>query len=473
MGTTPAVTGRERRIGIVGAGFTGTLLAVHLMRLAKQPTHLFLMERRGDFGRGVAYSTANDAHLLNVRVFNMSAYPDDPKHFLRWLWARDDPSSPAQAIPPSGHAFVSRGLYGTYIHEQFGEAVRGSAEPVTCSTLADDVVDLRRRRGGGFVLRLACSSEIEVDQVALCIGNFPPARPGGVSDEAASSPFHIGDPWDGRAVEAIPPDAPVLILGTGLTTADLLISLNRSGHRGPVTALSRRGLLPSIHQEARSYPSYIESHIGDGAEPLAAAGLLRLIREEVRRGTADGYNWRSVIDALRPHLRHLWMRLPEVERRRFLRHARPYWEVHRHRMAPQVAQLLDAERRSGRLTVLAGRLRSLTPESSGLKPVITPRGNGSVRELPPAWVINCSGPACDYARIGHPLVRSLLDGGLARPDALGLGLDVTPEGIVIGADGGATEGLYALGPVTRGTFWEITAVPELRVQCADVAKALT
>jgi uncharacterized NAD(P)/FAD-binding protein YdhS len=473
MRTTPAVTGRERRIGIVGAGFTGTLLAVHLMRLAERPTHLFLVERRGDFGRGVAYSTGNDAHLLNVRVFNMSAYPDDPKHFLRWLWARDDPASPAKAIPPSGHAFVSRGLYGTYIHEQFGVAVRETAEHVTCSTIADDVVDLRRRSGGGFVLRLACSSEIEVDQVALCIGNFPPARPGGVSDEAAAGPFYIGDPWDARAIEAIPQDAPVLIMGTGLTTADLLISLNRNGHRGPVTALSRRGLLPSIHQEARSYPSYIEPHIGEGAEPPTAASLMRLIRDEVRRGTVDGYNWRSIIDALRPHLRHLWMRLPEAERRRFLRHVRPYWEVHRHRMAPQVAQLLDAERQSGRLTVVAGRLRSLTPEAGGLKPVVTPRGNGSVRELPAGWVINCSGPACDYARIGHPLVRSLLDSGLARPDALGLGLDVTADGVVVGADGSVSEGLYALGPVTRGTFWEITAVPELRVQCAEVAKGLT
>ena len=215
-------------------------------------------------------------------------------------------------------------------------AVRETAEHVTCSTIADDVVDLRRRPGGGFVLRLACSSEIEVDQVALCIGNFPPARPGGVSDEAAASPFYIGDPWDARAVESIPQDAPVLIMGTGLTTADLLISLNRNGHRGPVTALSRRGLLPSIHQEARSYPSYIEHHIGEGAEPPTTAGLMRLIREEVRRGTADGYNWRSIIDALRPNLRHLWMRLPEAERRRFLRHVRPYWEVHRHRMAPKV-----------------------------------------------------------------------------------------------------------------------------------------
>jgi uncharacterized NAD(P)/FAD-binding protein YdhS len=113
---------RDRRIGIIGAGFTGTLLAIHLMRLAEVPTHLFLAERRGDFGRGLAYSTGNDAHLLNVRAFNMSAYPDDPRHFLLWLWARDDPRGLAKAIPPSGHAFVSRGLYGTYIQEQFATA---------------------------------------------------------------------------------------------------------------------------------------------------------------------------------------------------------------------------------------------------------------------------------------------------------------------------------------------------------------
>jgi len=182
---------REHRIGIIGAGFTGTLLAVHLMRQAQVPTHLFLVERRGDFGRGVAYSTGNDGHLLNVRAFNMSAYPDEPRHFLMWLWARDDPRSPANAIPPSGHAFVSRGLYGTYVQEQFAAAVRDASGHVTCSTLGDDVVDLRRRPEGGFVLRLACDSELEVDTVALCIGNFPPALPGGVCGEGAGNPFYI------------------------------------------------------------------------------------------------------------------------------------------------------------------------------------------------------------------------------------------------------------------------------------------
>lgn len=459
---------REHRIGIIGAGFTGTLLAVHLMRRAEVPTHLFLADRRGEFGRGLAYSTGNDAHLLNVRAFNMSAYPDEPRHFLLWLWARDDPASPAKAIPPSGHAFVSRGLYGTYIQEQFADAVREATGHVTCSTLGDDVVDLCRRPGGGFVLRLACGTEVEVDTVALCIGNFPPALPRGVCEEGARSRFYIGDPWDAQAIAGIPEDAPVLVLGTGLTTADLVISLQRNGHRGPITALSRRGLLPSIHKEARSYPSYVD----DGTGPLRVLDLMRRVRAEVRRGAEAGYDWRSVLDALRPHLRDLWSRLPEAERRRFLRHVRPYWDIHRHRMAPEVARFLEAMGGEGRLTIQRGRLRALRPTADGLVPVIVSRGSPELRELQPCWVVNCSGPACDYARISHPLVRSLLDGGLARPDALGLGLDVTGDSLVLGADGTPTEGLYALGPATRGAFWEITAVPELRVQCAELARKL-
>ncbi|GEO36185.1 putative NAD(P)/FAD-binding protein YdhS [Skermanella aerolata] len=463
---------REHRIGIIGAGFTGTLLAVHLLRQAETPTHLFLVERRGDFGRGVAYSTGNDAHLLNVRAFNMSAYPDDPRHFLKWLWARDDPRSPANAIPPSGHAFVSRGLYGTYIQEQFATAVREAAGHVTCSTLGDDVVDLRRRPEGGFVLRLACSTEIEVDTVALCIGNFPPALPGGVCPEGARSPFYIGDPWNAPEIAGIPPDAPVLVLGTSLTTADLVISLQRNGHRGPITALSRRGLLPTTHKEARSYPGYVDDFLADDAPPLRVLDLLRRVRREVIVGAHAGYDWRSVLDALRPNLRRLWRRLPDAQRRRFLRHLRPYWDIHRHRMAPEVASLLDKLQLEGRLTFQRGRLRTLRPTPGGLVPVVTPHGASEETELAAGWVINCSGPACDYARIGHPLVRSLLDGGLARPDALGLGLDVTDHSVVIGADGSPTEGLYALGPVTRGAFWEITAVPELRVQCAEIARRL-
>jgi uncharacterized NAD(P)/FAD-binding protein YdhS len=457
-----------RHIAIVGGGFTGTLLAAHIMRLAAEPTRLTIIEKRDQIGRGLAYSTANADHLLNVRAANMSAYPDDPKHFLRWLWARDDPGTPATAIPPGGHAFVSRKLYGTYIQEQFLIAQREAAAHVTCATLADEAVNLTRLPGSRFRLKMADGSVLDVDTVALCIGNFPPALPAVFDPASAQSPFHIRDPWDPEALAAIPREAPVLILGTGLTMVDAVLSLRRSRHDGPIVALSRRGLLPQVHKEARSYPCCIEP----GDSPLRIGEVVCRVRREIHAAAANRYDWRSVLDGLRPHLPALWNRLPPEEKSRFLRHVRPYWDVHRHRMAPEIARRVADLQQSGRLSILAGRLRAVRLRPDGIEATIQRRRGGPDRILLPCWLINCSGPVADYRRIGDPLVRSLLDCGHARPDPLGLGLDVTSSAAVVGGDGQVVDGLYALGPVTRGRFWEITAVPELREQCAAMAQLL-
>ena len=461
----------ERRIAIIGAGFTGTMLAAHLLRLADRPTSIHLIERAPSVGTGLAYSTANGAHLLNVRAYNMSAYPDDPRHFLRWLWAREDGGA---SIPPSGHAFVSRALYGAYIQDVLREAVAEAPANISLDVLHAETVDVEMDQGTGVRLRFADGSDLTADVAVLCVGHFPPsppALPNGT--EAARAVFvsgrFVGDPWNHDAVAAIDPDAPVLILGTGLTMVDTALSLADQGHRGPITALSRRGLLPITHEETRPFTSFVHPD----AMPRTVLDIMIALRADVRRAREAGLDWRSAFDALRPHHHRIWKHLPLEERQRFLRHARPYWEVHRHRMAPEVAARIDALRGSGQLTIEAGRLRDLALSPDGVAITVRPRGAA------PAWtrtvgaIVNATGTNCDYARIRHPLVRALLERGLARPDELRLGLDVTEEGALIRQDGVASDRLFALGPASRAPFWEMTAVPELRGQCADAARHLT
>ena len=219
-----------RHIAIVGAGFTGSLLAAHLLRSAPGPLVVHLIEAGHPTGAGLAYSTGNSGHLLNVRAYNMSAYPDDPRHFLRWLWGRDD----GGAIPPSGHAFVSRGLYGAYVRDVLDEAQRQAPSHARLNLIRGEVVDLRAgaRAPAGlpapWQVRLSDGRTITADTAALCIGHFLPAPPPlsnpGAAD-ALASPRFIGDPWDGAAIAAIPADAPVAILGTGLTMVDTVLSL--------------------------------------------------------------------------------------------------------------------------------------------------------------------------------------------------------------------------------------------------------
>ncbi len=473
----------ERRIAIVGAGFTGSILAAHLLRGAETPTVVHLIECGRRHGAGVAYSTANGAHLLNVRAYNMSAYPDDPRHFLRWLWSRDGDGH----VPPSGHAFVSRALYGAYIRDVLAEAQAETSSHARLRLIRGEAVDLRPD-GETVHVQLGDGRRLTVDTAVLCIGNFPPSPPcilSATAAEAFASDRFIGDPWDLQAIARIDRDAQAVILGTGLTMADTVLTLLDQGHRGPITALSRRGLLPLRHQETRPYKSFLHPAV----LPSTVLDVLIALKADARRAEAAGFDWRSAFDALRPHHHRIWAHLPMEERRRFLRHARPFWEVHRHRLAPEVADRIDAARDSGQLRILPGRLEDVTlladlgPDhgrdggrdggsAGGLEIRVVERGGARHHRLTAAALINATGTNCDYARIRHPLVRALLDRGLARPDPLRLGLDVTRTGAVIGGDGRAATRLFALGPVSKAPFWEMTAVPELRSQCAEAAVRL-
>ncbi|MBP2301121.1 FAD/NAD(P)-binding protein [Azospirillum picis] len=469
--TSPTFSPAERHVVVVGAGFTGSLLTAHLLRNTAVPLTVHLIECDHRPGAGLAYSTPSGGHLLNVRAYNMSAYPDDPRHFLRWLWSRDGDGR----TPPSGHAFVSRALYGTYVQDVLAEAQAEAPERARLHLIRGEVVDVRPNgpatAARSFDVRLADGRAITGDMVALCIGNFPPSPPSlgsaGAAEALASDRF-IGVPWDFDAISRIDRDAPVAILGTGLTMVDTVLSLLEQGHRGPVTALSRRGLLPQRHEETRPYTTFLHPEV----MPHTVLDVLIALKADARRAVGDGYDWRAAFDALRPHHHRIWKHLPMEERRRFLRHARPFWEVHRHRMAPEVADRIDDARESGRLEILAGRLNDLSLTGDGLELRIAPRGGAGTVSRSVGALINATGTNCDYGRIRHPLVRSLLDRGIARPDALRLGLDVTEDGAVIGSDGIPAPSLLALGPVSKAPFWEMTAVPELRSQCAATASRI-
>ncbi|WP_049976386.1 FAD/NAD(P)-binding protein [Azospirillum sp. B506] len=471
---------QPRQIAIIGAGFTGSLLAAHLLRGTRVPLVVHLIEYGHRPGTGLAYSTPNGAHVLNVRAYNMSAYPDDPRHFLRWLWSRADGPTPdeppgKQPMPPSGHAFASRALYGAYIQDVLAEAQAEAPAHARLNVIRGEAMDVRTEPPSGsrpaVHVRLGDGRVVSADTAALCIGNFPPSPPclaSSTADEAFASDRFIGDPWDAAAIGGIDREAPVAILGTGLTMVDTVLSLLDQGHQGPITAVSRRGLLPLRHEETRPYTSFLHPEV----LPSTVLDVLIALKADARRAAAAGYDWRSAFDALRPHHHRIWAHLPMEERRRFLRHARPFWEVHRHRMAPQVADRIAAARADGRLRILAGRLKDAALTAGGLALTVTERGGGAERVLSAGALINATGTNCDYTRIRHPLVRSLLDRGLARPDILRLGLDVTESGAVIAADGIPSPCLLAFGPVAKAPFWEMTAVPELRSQCADAARRI-
>ncbi len=449
-------------IAVIGAGFSGTLLTLHLLRHCPPPTRLILIERNSQFGRGIAYSSGNPNHILNVPAGRMSAFHDRPHDFLTWL--KTQPESEGGGAQAGVGTFAPRRLFGAYIRALLNEEIKRTGRE-RLELVKGDVTSLDRS-SHPMVLTLDRDRTLRADIAVLAIGNFPPEPMPVANPGFYDTPLYRPDPWAPDALRGLDPAAPVLLLGTGLTTADAVISLLDEGHTGPIYALSRRGLLPRRHA-AVQVPA--PEH---APYPTAVNALTRFLRNETARASAQGSGWQPVIDELRPFTVDVWQAMSQRDRRRFLRHLRPWWDVHRHRMAAQVADRIDAVRASGQLRILVGRVRDYTVHGDRVDVAYRPRRQDELTTVEVARVVNCAGPGADYDRIPDPLIRGLLRDGVIRPDPLRLGLDVTGNCALLNREGAISRRLFAIGPVTKGTFWEMTAVPDIRRQTEKLAEYL-
>jgi uncharacterized NAD(P)/FAD-binding protein YdhS len=305
---------------------------------------------------------------------------------------------------------------------------------------------------------LVCASgqRLEVAGVVLAVGNLPCAE--------GDDPRICANAWDAKAWRKLDADKPIMIVGTGLTMVDLAIGLRRRGFRGTIHALSRGGLLPTRHAATGSWPTPMLTMAEERSLPLLVARL----RQEIELAAEQGVDWRAVIDSMRPITASLWVRFSLDERRRFLRHVRRYWDVHRHRMAPPHADLIEDMLAAGSLRVIAGRISSMTPDNDHVRVTYTPRTGGPPQVLDVQRVIKASGLE-HISKTQDPLMQRLLDRGLVRMDGQGMGLEVTDGLNVIRADGEIAPRIWALGPIVRGVFWECVAVPDIRVQASHLA----
>ena len=439
---------------IVGGGFTGALQAVNLLRHGD--ARATIVERRPHPGRGLAYAAAHPDHLLNVRAGNMSAFPDDPQHFVRWL---------ARHHPEHASGFAPRLVYGAYLSALLAEAAAGSNGRL--EIVAGDVLDVTYEDGQGegdkARVILANGRVLAADAVVLAPGNLVPYSPAGLDEADLPVDLYAQDPWTSPITANLGAGDTVLTMGTGLTMVDVALLLDAHGFQGRILALSRRGLAPRAHAGPGMAPSS-----RDAAPASTCAALVRTVRDR-----AETVGWHAAVDELRPFTQAIWRDSDIVQRRRFLRHLRPWWDVHRHRIAPQVAAKIAAMRASGRLEVAAGKLVAVLAEEAHARVTWRPRGEQATRSLAVRRIINCTGPQGDLLATDEPLLRSLLERGLIRPDPLRIGIDVDELSRAIGRNGSAQPWLLALGPITRGAFWEIVAVPDIRQQTWAVARRLS
>jgi uncharacterized NAD(P)/FAD-binding protein YdhS len=439
----------EFDVAVIGAGASGALLGVQLHRQSPS-LRVAVIEAGARAARGLAYGTPYGAHLLNVPAARMSAFADKPAHFLEWLTARQPEAD--------GSTFAPRSLYGEYLGEALGAAC---TEGSTISRAFGTAVGLLPS-GSGWNVHLHDGRRLEAGAVVLALGNLPPNDPRLVS---GNPEWYFADPWAPAASQGVAADAPVLIIGTGLTMIDLVLALRSEGHRGVIHAVSRRGLLPQTH--CSHSPRGLSSMPPVDDSPRAA---LRWIRSEVAAALGEGSDWRAVIDSLRPHTQAMWTSLSAAGRGSFLRHARAHWDVHRHRCAPEVGAAVEGLLREGRLVTYAGRVRPIPGDEPEAE--IIRRSDGGVVRLRAERVINCSGPATDYASVDLPLVVQLRRAGWLVPDPHRLGIECDSEGRVTDLERTVVPGLYTIGPLRRAQLWESTAIPEIRQQAVELAALL-
>jgi uncharacterized NAD(P)/FAD-binding protein YdhS len=454
-------------IVVVGGGFSGSITAAQILRRAGgavPKVRVAVIERRGAIGEGLAYGTREASHLLNVPAGRMSAWPDRPDDFVRWVSRRHGPVAPSDFLP--------RQWYGEYVRESLLSCAHEAGTSAELSVVFDEVRRVARHPAGGWMVHLGHGDSMRAEAVVLGIGHRPPADPIGRKWSGPRARF-IADPWRPFAMNPVRPDDPIAVLGSGLTAVDAVLSLADVSHQAPITLLSRSGLVPMAHAAAPLAPTNLEGLV---AELLAAPGgvealaLSRRLRRLVRELAAQGGDWRSVVDGLRPHTAAVWQAMPTAERRRFLSRLRPFWEVHRHRMALPIADRFRQLLERRQVQIVAGRVEAAQAEHDRVRLVVRERRSDRLIDLQVAWVINCTGPTPSNRPESNPVIGSLLVDGWLRLDELAQGIETTSAGNVLDAGRREVADMFVVGTLRKPELWETTAVPELRSQAATVAE---
>ncbi len=454
---------RPTRIAVIGGGFSGVMTAVNLARLARRPLHVKVINDRRPTGRGVAYGMRRPEHLLNVAARNMSAFRDEPDHFLQWLRTRSD----FDAVPEIElrERFIPRMVYGDYLRSIMLHYLQAASGLTAVKTefVTGEAKDIELA-GETAVVHLADSTTVEADRVVLATGNEAPAELPG-AEALAGHPAWVGDPWQPWEQRLPDQNGCIVVLGTGLTTVDAIISLRSLGWMGSIHAISRHGWFPHAHFRGIEYPDFPPPDV-DLAK-LGLEKLVALVQDHCARLHERNANPAIIVDKMRPYTQRIWSNLKREERLAFAGKYAARWNVSRHRIAPELHAQITSSQLTGQLQVHAAAIERV--EAAGPR-VVVHFGEG--RSQAGDLVINATGPSSRLSASHSVLLQNLLRRGLIAPDELDMGVRVDPDHTVVTADGQRSRQFLALGPLLRGTLWETIAVPELRGQAMRVAETL-
>jgi uncharacterized NAD(P)/FAD-binding protein YdhS len=454
----------KTQVVIIGGGFTGTMIAAHLIKGANRPMVIDHVEPRAKIGLGLAYSTNCDEHILNVRAKGMSAFPSCPNHFIEFAVSKNAKYGP--------ESFVPRKIYGEYLRAILEASLKDAAvRGVKYNVHQDEAVNVeavspasskseQSSAGANYVVALKSGITISATHVVLAAGNLPGKLLAQVPKTLVERGAYIHDPWRNNAIAEIGNDETVMLIGTGLTAVDKIVELLSQGHRGNIIAISRHGWLPRAHVEPAAPPL---DPPADTDLPVRALATIQF----VRRLIAESGDWRQAVDSLRRSTQAWWQALPNREKALVEKHLQSIWDVHRHRMAPQIFNLIQSAMRSKQLVIVGGRVKSISDDNGSPVVTMVRRGAKEKESIKLDRVVNCTGFGSKLTNRDSILFANLVRNGLVVPDSTGVATDMS--GKVLTEQGQARLGLYAAGAVLKPQLFETVAVPELRDQAANVA----
>lgn len=446
-------------ISVIGAGVSGTLFAYHLLDLSRDKNvHVHLIEKNDQAGRGLAYDTSHDIHLLNVPVAKMGAFPAAINDFYNWLLSAGKSYGPGD--------FVPRSVFGDYIQSRWSALISDPSIQEKLHHHQTEAIDIIvEGNSPKYKVQLRDGLRINADRIMLSLGNFSPGPPRNASDSLINSDQYHADPWKEGLTESISQYEDVLIIGSGLTMVDVVCMLHRKGHKGKMISVSTHGFFPQVHKQVSAYPDFYE----ELKNYDTVVETYSVFKHHLRKAKAQGIDWRAVVDAIRPHNQTIWKNWNTIQKRIFIEHLRHIWGVARHRMPEANATILNEVLQSGQLQIHAGRIQKADLRDKKVFVRFFERGNKTLSEQVADRAINCTGPQSNLQKVGSTLLNNLYAKGLICNDELGMGLLANEHGALFSSSGEASESLFTMGPPMKGILWEITAVPEIRQQAYDLA----
>ncbi len=433
-------------VAIIGGGVSGTLTVLQCIKQSQKPLSIIWFDAQNKFCRGFAYSSSNEEHLLNVRAENMSAFAEEPDHFVNWL---------LQHYPAyHSKSFVPRKLYGDYVSDCFNQ-LKHSNNLVSILQIAEEVTTVDKTLTG---FKITGKQTYDAQKLVLALGNFLPAHPRSVSKDFTLSPHYFQNAFNPGTISKLLTCNDVTIIGSGLTMIDMIVSLAKHSYQGQIHIISPHAYIPQQHQEkpATVLPSSLKSD-----KKYTLQELLSIVNKQIKQAKKENNNPFPIIDSLRPHLQSLWLNFSLEEKQQFLRHLRHKWGVARHRAPQESMASFNKLMNSGKIDLIKGRISEIKMDGDGFAILYSNSKNES-KSLKTSSIVNCTGPESDYSQLKMPLVQHLIKNGLIAPDPLKYGLNAQKNGQL-------SAHLYTIGPPLKGILWESVAVPEIRVQALELA----